>query len=231
MNVDYILRKDIDRFKIFLDELEALMEEKGIDSNDIEELLSQYCDMQQLEIVRNELMSMITQYEPSNTFSLSNFKEVDGFVSSGVTVKVYSDGLSIYVEFSGKASNFDTNNRLLLGTLDSKYGAPSTFVYAPVINVKSGIVLGAVSTRGEVYILNYSNYESVNVNGGVYYPLKERVTNGDGETTLTAVDMSQYYKSSIIDGLLALKSDNTNTLTNIELLDDGRINLKYIGDE
>ena len=30
---------------------------------------------------------------------------------------------------------------------------------------------------------------------------------------------------------LSLKSDNTDTLTNIELLDDGRINLKYIGDE
>ena len=53
MNVDYILRKDIDRFKIFLDELEALMEEKGIDSNDIEELLSQYCDIQTLELVRD----------------------------------------------------------------------------------------------------------------------------------------------------------------------------------
>ena len=43
--------------------------------------------------------------------------------------------------------------------------------------------------------------------------------------------MRQYYKSSIIDGLLALKSDNTNTLTDIELLDSGKINLKYIGDE
>ena len=39
------------------------------------------------------------------------------------------------------------------------------------------------------------------------------------------------YNKTVVDGLLALKSDNINTLTNIELLDDGKINLKYIGDE
>ena len=43
--------------------------------------------------------------------------------------------------------------------------------------------------------------------------------------------MTQYYNKTVVDGLLSLKSDNTNTLTNIELLDDGKINLKYIGDE
>ena len=43
--------------------------------------------------------------------------------------------------------------------------------------------------------------------------------------------MTQYYTKTVVDGLLALKSDNLDTLTNIELLDDGRINLKYIGDE
>ena len=39
------------------------------------------------------------------------------------------------------------------------------------------------------------------------------------------------YNKTIVDSLLALKSDNTNTLTDIVLLDDGRINLKHIGDE
>lgn len=39
------------------------------------------------------------------------------------------------------------------------------------------------------------------------------------------------YNKTSVDGLLALKSDNTDTLTNIELLDDGTINLKYVGDE
>ena len=39
------------------------------------------------------------------------------------------------------------------------------------------------------------------------------------------------YNKTTVDSLLASKSDNTNTLTDIELLDDGRINLKYIGDE
>ena len=229
MNVDYILRKDIDRFKIFLDELEALMQEKGIDSNDIEELLSQYCDMQTLELVRDELMSMITQYEPSNTFSLSNFKEVDGFVGSGVTVKVYSDGLSVFVTFNGTAT-MTANANKVIGSINSAYAPSSNYVYSHLTHTSLD-VLGAVHNSGDVYIINKSSATSTRVYGAIYYPLKERITNGDGETTLTAVDMSQYYKSSIIDGLLSLKSDNTNTLTNIELLDDGRINLKYVGDK
>ena len=39
------------------------------------------------------------------------------------------------------------------------------------------------------------------------------------------------YNKTAVDGLLSLKSDNTNTLTDIVLLDDGTINLKYVGDE
>ena len=229
MNVDYVLRKDIDRFRIFLDELEALMEEKGIDSNDIEELLSQYCDMQTLELVRDELMSMITQYEPSNTFSLSNFKEVDGFVGSGVTVKVYSDGLSVFVTFNGTAK-MTANGNKVIGSINSAYAPSSSYAYSHLTHTSLD-VLGAVHNSGDVFIINKSSATSTSVYGAIYYPLKERITNGDGETTLTAVDMSQYYKSSIIDGLLALKSDNTNTLTDIALLNDGTINLKYVGDE
>ena len=167
----------------------------------------------------------------SGSFLLKDFELIQSFSRNGATADVYSDDLSIYVKFSGKASDFDTQNRLLLGTLDSKYGTPSKFVYAPVINVKSGIVLGAVATDGSVLILNYSNFNSVNVNGGVYYPLKQRIDNPTGSNVLTSYDMTQYYTKTVVDGLLSLKSDNTNTLTDIELLDDGRINLKYVGDE
>ena len=39
------------------------------------------------------------------------------------------------------------------------------------------------------------------------------------------------YNKTMVDSLLALKSDNTNTLTDIVLSDDGTINLKYIGDK
>ena len=167
----------------------------------------------------------------SGSFLLKDFELIQSFTMNGATADVYSDDLSIFVKFSGKASDFDTNKRLILGTLDSKYGTPSTLVYAPIINVSSGIVLGAVSVEGHVYILNYSNLESVPVNGGLYYPVKQRIDNPTGSNVLTSYDMTQYYNKTVVDGLLALKSDNTNTLTNIELLDDGRINLKYIGDE
>ena len=167
----------------------------------------------------------------SGSFLLKDFELVQSFSMNGATADVYSDDLSIYVKFNGIASDFDAYKRLLLGTLDSKYGTPSTFVYAPIINVSSGIVLGAVSTDGGVYILNYSNMESVGVNGGVYYPVKQRIDNPTGSNVLTSYDMTQYYTKTVVDGLLSLKSDNTDTLTDIELLDDGRINLKYIGDE
>ena len=167
----------------------------------------------------------------SGSFLLKDFELVQSFSRNGATADVYSDDLSIYVKFTGKASEFDTNKRLLLGTLDSKYGTPSTFVYTPIANVSSGIVLGAVSTGGSIYILNYSNLESVSVNGGVYYPVKQRIDNPTGSNVLTSYDMTQYYTKTVVDGLLALKSDNTDTLTDIELLNDGNINLKYVGDK
>ena len=167
----------------------------------------------------------------SGSFLLKDFELIQSFSKNGATADVYSDDLSIYVKFSGRASGFDANKRLLLGILDSKYGTPSTFVYAPLINLPNGIVLGAVADDGSAYILNYSNYESVNVNGGIYYPVKQRIDNPTGSNVLTSYDMTQYYTKTVVDGLLSLKSDNTDTLTNIELLDDGRINLKYIGDE
>ena len=167
----------------------------------------------------------------SGSFLLKDFELVQSFSMNGATADVYSDDLSIYVDFSGRASDFDTNNRLLLGILDSKYGTPSGFVYAPIINIPNGIVLGAVGADGQVYILNYSNLDSVRVSGGVYYPFKQRIDNPTGSNVLTSYDMTQYYNKTVVDGLLALKSDNTNTLTNIELLDSGKINLKYVGDK
>ena len=167
----------------------------------------------------------------SGSFLLKDFELIQSFSRNGAKANVYSDDLSIYVVFIGKASNFDTNKRLVLGTLDPKYGTASTFIYAPIANVSSGIVLGAVSAQGHVYIMNYSNLESVSVNGGVYYPVKQRIMNPTGSNVLTSYDMTQYYTKTVVDDLLALKSDNINTLTNIELLDDGNIYLKYIGDE
>ena len=167
----------------------------------------------------------------SGSFLLKDFELIQSFSKNGATADVYKDDLSIYVKFNGRASDFDTNKRLLLGTLDSKYGTPSSYVYAPITNVPTGIVLGAVSTQGHVYILNYTNYGSVNVIGGVYYPLKQRIDNPTGSNVLTSYDMTQYYTKTVVDGLLSLKSNNSDTLTDIELLNDGRINLKYVGDE
>ena len=39
------------------------------------------------------------------------------------------------------------------------------------------------------------------------------------------------YNKTAVDSLLASKSNNTDTLTDIALLSDGTINLKYVGDE
>ena len=39
------------------------------------------------------------------------------------------------------------------------------------------------------------------------------------------------YNKTMVDGLLASKSNNADTLTDIALLSDRTINLKYVGDE
>ena len=39
------------------------------------------------------------------------------------------------------------------------------------------------------------------------------------------------YNKTAVDSLLVSKSNNTDTLTDIVLLSDGTINLKYVGDE
>ena len=39
------------------------------------------------------------------------------------------------------------------------------------------------------------------------------------------------YNKTAVDSLLTSKSNNTDTLTDIVLLSDGTINLKYVGDE
>ena len=39
------------------------------------------------------------------------------------------------------------------------------------------------------------------------------------------------YNKTMVGGLLASKSNNADTLTDIALLSDGTINLKYVGDE
>ena len=39
------------------------------------------------------------------------------------------------------------------------------------------------------------------------------------------------YNKTTVDGLLASKSNNTDTVTDIVLVDNGTINLKYVGDE
>lgn len=39
------------------------------------------------------------------------------------------------------------------------------------------------------------------------------------------------YNKTMVDDLLASKSNNADTLTDIALLSDGTINLKYVGDE
>ena len=62
-------------------------------------------------------LSDITDWEEpvvSGSFLLKDFELVQSFTKNGAKANVYSDDLSIYVVFIGKASGFDTNKRLLL---------------------------------------------------------------------------------------------------------------------
>ena len=59
MSDDYQLRKDIDKFKKFLNDLQALMDSKGIEDLDIQSLLSQYYDMSEVDISNSEINNRI----------------------------------------------------------------------------------------------------------------------------------------------------------------------------
>lgn len=61
MSDDYQLRKDIDKFKKFLNDLQALMDSKGIEDLDIQSLLSQYYDMSEVDISNSEINNRIDE--------------------------------------------------------------------------------------------------------------------------------------------------------------------------
>ena len=63
MSDDYQLRKDIDKFKKFLNDLQALMDSKGIEDLDIQSLLSQYYDMSEVDISNSEINNRIDELD------------------------------------------------------------------------------------------------------------------------------------------------------------------------
>lgn len=84
MSDDYQLRKDIDRFRLFLDEVEGALESKGIMDLDIKALLSNYYDQSEIDVL---LGNIIYDLENERFYKLwcSNYNPLKG---DKVTVSV-----------------------------------------------------------------------------------------------------------------------------------------------
>lgn len=63
MSDEFQLRKDIDRFKHFLDELDRLYNENGVTSSSLSDLLSRYYDKSEVDVVTTKLYDDITSLD------------------------------------------------------------------------------------------------------------------------------------------------------------------------
>ena len=131
----------------------------------------------------------LTQSNASSTYAtktelsgkqntIPNFTLISTQTMYGLSVKVYSDGLSVYVSISGNLngnSNIPTGGSIgNLGTLSNTSYAPHTAMQSPVhvANNPSKIVL---TSGGVVRLMNGSTSNTYEIQCSFYYPLKSRI--------------------------------------------------------
>lgn len=109
---------------------------------------------------------------------IPNFSLITSQTGQGVTFKVYSDGLNVYVVFNGTAvvtagssTSPSTTNLLTL----------SDTAYAPIVNTQvparesAGGHRMKLNSSGVIQYLNDTSGTSFSVHGAFYYPLKSRL--------------------------------------------------------
>ena len=114
-----------------------------------------------------------------NTLGVKNFAlAFAAQTGQGVTVKTYTDGLSVYVTFEGTASvtagSSNSPSSTTIVTL-------SNTAYAPIINTQvparetAGGHRMKLNSSGVMQFLNDTSGKSFSVKGAFYYPLKSRL--------------------------------------------------------
>ena len=110
--------------------------------------------------------------------TIPNFTLISTQSMYGVVVKVYSDGLSVYVSMSG---NLDGNNNIPSNGSASDIGTLSNTSYAPYTAMQSPIRIGDNTSKmilgndGKVRLVNGESSKTYLINCSFYYPLKSRI--------------------------------------------------------
>lgn len=109
---------------------------------------------------------------------IPDFELVSSQTMLGVPVKVYTDGLTVYVSISGNLNgnaNIPTGGSIgNLGTLSNTSYAPHTAMQSPVHtgNNRSKIIL---EVGGSVRLMNDTSSNTFEIKCSFYYPLKSRI--------------------------------------------------------
>ena len=86
-----------------------------------------------------------------------------------------------------------------------------------------GSVIGPKGDKGDTGPQGPQGPKGDNGSDATATPLTDTVTQGDTTHAVTG--------NAVYTAIQQIRTDNTNILTDIELLNDGTINLKYVGDE
>ena len=110
--------------------------------------------------------------------SVPNFSLISNQTTSGLTVKVYSDGFNVYVVFNGTATvdagSSASPSATTILTL-------SNTAYAPIVNTQVPVRESAgghrmkLNSSGVMQYLNDTSGTSFSIHGAFYYPLKSRL--------------------------------------------------------
>lgn len=118
-------------------------------------------------------------YDITNTKqnNIPNFTLKTSQTMYGVAVKVYTDGLTVYVsidgQFDGSSSVPSGGSVGSIGTLSNTSYAPPNQMQNPVhTNTATKIIL---ETGGSVRMYNPNSSKSITISTGFYYPLKSRI--------------------------------------------------------
>ena len=111
--------------------------------------------------------------------TIPNFSLISTQTGKGLTVKVYSDGLNVYVTVNGNGTGLNTtatNNGVTnILTLSNTNYSPSSLVQVPARGQASSCRLRILSDGSVQFLSDSPSVTAYTLYGTFYYPLKSRI--------------------------------------------------------
>ena len=136
----------------------------------------------------NKVINVIETWHQTNDLPVQlEYEHRQTITGKGVTVKVYSNDFNVYIKYSGTAHELPSDTNYAFTTsIQDEYRPKIGYEYGLITHTPSSNVFGAVSSTGNVYIINRitaSNWITSNgrytidfsVQGSITYPLKSRL--------------------------------------------------------